>query len=158
MGVPHWVDGTAMYYIVRDPMFGSTGPVGWLLYHVTDSSLGVVAVTWGSILVELAIAACLLMPGRIGGKPALVLDICFHASIIAAIGLWSFGSIMIASVLVATIAPSRRRVSNQPTQNRPPAIQDDAARGDAAVVARDEKAVPARSPTRSRDTSTVAPR
>ncbi|MCF3106589.1 HTTM domain-containing protein [Streptomyces roseoverticillatus] len=104
-GVPDWLNGSAEYYILRDPIFGAAepfeGPARWLSGH--GLTLGLL--TWGGIVIELVIAAFLVGPERLR-KAAFVLDVVLHASIIATIGLWSFSLIMIGCAAVAA-APDR---------------------------------------------------
>ncbi|MEU9101900.1 HTTM domain-containing protein [Streptomyces sp. NPDC048361] len=92
-GVPDRLNGSAEYYILRDPIFGAAepfkGPVLWLSEHGPTLAL----LAWGGIIIELVIAAFLLGPER-WRKVAFVLDVLLHASIIATIGLWSFSLIM----------------------------------------------------------------
>ena len=113
LGVEDWVNGSAMYYIVRDPSFGAAGPVGDLMRWVTTSPLGVAALTWGSIAVEIAIALLLLHRGR-ARVLALGLAVALHAAIIVTIGLWSFGLVMIGAMVVAA-APERLFVASPRT-------------------------------------------
>lgn len=113
LGVENWVNGSAMYYIVRDPSFGAVGPAGDLMRWLTNRPLGVATVTWGSIAVEIAIAILLLHRGRARAL-ALGLAVALHAAIIVTIGLWSFGLVMIGAMLVAA-APERLFVASPRT-------------------------------------------
>ncbi|MFE5869209.1 sporulation-delaying protein SdpB family protein [Streptomyces roseifaciens] len=120
-GVPDWLNGSAEYYILRDPIFGAAqpfeGPALWLSEH--GLTLGLL--TWGGIIIELVIAAFLLGPER-WRKAAFALDVVLHASIIATIGLWSFSLIMIGCAAVAA-APDRTPLadsSRTPPQRKEP--------------------------------------
>jgi antimicrobial peptide system SdpB family protein len=113
LGVEDWVNGSAMYYVVRDPSFGASGPVGDMMRWVTTSPLGVAALTWGSIAVEIAIAILLLHRGT-ARVLALGLAVALHAAIIITIGLWSFGLVMIGAMVVAA-APERLFVASPRT-------------------------------------------
>lgn len=113
LGVENWLNGSAMYYIVRDPSFGAVGPVGGLMRWVTSSPLGVAALTWGSIMVEIAIAVLLLHRGK-ARVLALVLSVALHTAIIATIGLWSFGLVMIGAMVIAAV-PERLFVASPRT-------------------------------------------
>lgn len=103
-GVENWLNGSAMYYIVRDPSFGASGGVATLMHGATNISLGVAVMTWGSIAVEIAIAVLLLLGAR-ARLAGLGLAVILHALIILTIGLWSFGLVMIGAVVIAA-APS----------------------------------------------------
>lgn len=100
-GVADWANGTAEYYIVRDPLFGSAGPFGPLMDWITSSPVGTLAMSWSALLVELILAYLMLTPVR-WKLALLILDIALHGAIILTMGLWSFGLIMIASSIVAS--------------------------------------------------------
>ncbi|MFJ4209774.1 sporulation-delaying protein SdpB family protein [Paenarthrobacter sp. NPDC089675] len=97
-----WLNGSAMYYFVRDPSFGGTGPIGDALRWITSSDPGVAFLTWVPLLVEIAIAL-LIFGSHSKRKLALALAAALHVGIILLIGLWSFGLIMIASVALACL-------------------------------------------------------
>lgn len=101
MGVGDWANGSAFYYFVRDKMFGSAGLARSFWYFVSDNTLGVLAVTWGSIILELVIALLTVLSARYR-IIALVLAVFLHAAIWMAMGLFSFSLVMIGvSVIVA---------------------------------------------------------
>lgn len=99
--VGEWQDGSAVYYVVRQEMFGSSGIMRELILWST--SIGVISLmlTWGTIVIESAMAILILMPRRI---PAIAWVLCLllHLGIIFVLGLFSFGTIMIGCVLAAT--------------------------------------------------------
>lgn len=98
LGVPEWVDGTALYYWMNDPSFG---PSGWLRPFVMSlmTSRLVVAVTWGTIVLEFALALGLVVSPR--ARPyLLVFGISLHAAIGVVIGLTSFALAMIAALIL----------------------------------------------------------
>lgn len=101
LGVEDWVNGSAMYYVVRDSSFGASGPVGELMEAVTATPVGVAVLTWGTILGEVALAV-LLLSGPRARRVALGIAVALHVGIIASIGLWSFGLIMIGAVCAAS--------------------------------------------------------
>lgn len=105
LGVEDWLNGSALYYVVRDPSFGATGPIGEVLRAMTAVPLGTALLTWGTISLETAAGVLVLSrPRRRQG--ALVLVVALHVGILLAIGLWSFAIIMIGAVTVATAATS----------------------------------------------------
>jgi len=95
-----WLNGSAEYYTVRDPMFGASGFIYTVMHWVTSQPIGVAILTWGAILIELAIGVLILTPAR-GRLAALALDVMLHGFIIATIGLWSFALVMIGATVVA---------------------------------------------------------
>nr|WP_255472697.1 sporulation-delaying protein SdpB family protein [Quadrisphaera setariae] len=108
-GVADWVNGTAEYYIVRDPMFGVAGPTSSLMLALTDHPVGVLTLTWGALIIEIVIAALLLLP-HAGKNAALLLDVLLHLMIISTMGLWSFSLIMIGSAVIAASPLGRLRI------------------------------------------------
>jgi len=99
-GVSDWANGTAEYYFLRDNMFGVAQPLDGIFLALSKNPLIVVGMTWGALVVELAIAACILSSGQ-WRKVGLALDVMLHGMIILTMGLWSFGLVMIGSAVVA---------------------------------------------------------
>lgn len=114
-----WVTGTAEYYVIRDLYFGASGPVASVMMALTSNTFVVVSLTWGAIVLEVAIAV-LILCGPHSRKFALIACSILHGAIIVTIGLWSFGLIMIGGVAIAAIATSRRDPGSRPI---PPAIE-----------------------------------
>lgn len=98
-----WLNGSAMYYVFRDPSFGATGILGDLALWVTDSPLGTAAISWGTIIGESMIGVLLLVGRKLARRVAFILIALLHVGIIAFIGLWSFGLIMIAVAICVCI-------------------------------------------------------
>jgi antimicrobial peptide system SdpB family protein len=99
LGVPEWANGTALYYWITDPTFGPPRLLGSLLGHAVLSPTGVVVLTWGTIVLELAIALSLGFPHQIR-RALVILGIGFHGAIAATMGLVSFGFAMSAALLL----------------------------------------------------------
>ncbi|WP_083389297.1 sporulation-delaying protein SdpB family protein [Curtobacterium sp. MCBA15_007] len=99
---PEWVNGTAEYYVLRDPFFGASGPLAPVLQAATTLPAVTVGVTWGAVIVEIAIGVLILCGPR-SRSIALVLCVVLHGAIIITMGLWSFGLIMIAIVGIAAM-------------------------------------------------------
>jgi antimicrobial peptide system SdpB family protein len=98
-GVPEWVNGTALFYIFRSVI---VGPPSWLspvLSAVTNLPLGVAAITWGAVALEIAIGLALLLPKQV--RPYLLASgLLFHDIIAVSMGLISFDCAMSAALLV----------------------------------------------------------
>ncbi|NEA42015.1 sporulation-delaying protein SdpB family protein [Streptomyces sp. SID11385] len=108
-GVADWANGTAEYYFLRDNMFGVGQPWSALALWVSKYAIIVVALTWGALLIEIAIGVCVLLKGP-WRKAGMALDILLHGSIVLTMGLWSFAFVMIgSSVLCATPGRGRPR-------------------------------------------------
>ncbi|NJK43477.1 MAG: HTTM domain-containing protein [Pleurocapsa sp. SU_196_0] len=97
--VPEWMDGTAVYYWFTDPAMGMPPwlqvPITWLV----SNPLTVYLITWGTMLLELALAAGLISVFRYRGT-LLVLGFVFHSCIALVHGLISFALAMGAALLL----------------------------------------------------------
>ncbi|WP_293003246.1 sporulation-delaying protein SdpB family protein [Mycobacterium sp.] len=126
MGVADWQNGSAFYYFVRDKMFGSAGVTAPLWLWLSNHTVTTLAVTWGTIMLELAIALFTLLDAR-WRMIAFWLCAVLHTLIFLSMGLCSFSLVMIgAAALTATclIHPPRR-----PPHTRAPADRRDPAAG-----------------------------
>lgn len=101
LAVPDWSNGSAMYYIVRDPMFGGVGLIGAVITAVTAHPLGTALLTWGTIVGECCIAVAFLLPHRFK-RYGLIGVIILHAGIAVIMGLWSFALVMVGTAVVAS--------------------------------------------------------
>lgn len=102
MGVADWQNGSAFYYFVRDKMFGAAGPLTSLWMWLSDQSLTTLAITWGAIAIELAIALFTLLGAR-WRQAAFWLGLGLHTLIFLSMGLFSFSLVMVAvAALIAT--------------------------------------------------------
>ncbi|MFD8212957.1 sporulation-delaying protein SdpB family protein [Streptomyces sp. NPDC059697] len=99
--LPHaeWADGSALYYWVNNYDFGAPNWLRPVLGAVVDEPLGVAAMTWGPLVLEIALAAALLMPQRVRWM-LLPAGILFHLGIAVVMGLWSFAIAMWAGLLL----------------------------------------------------------
>jgi antimicrobial peptide system SdpB family protein len=113
MGVEDWQNGSALYYIVRDRSFGSSGPLTPIWLWLSDQSLTTLALTWGAIAIELAIALFTLLDAR-WRLAAFWLGLALHALIFLSMGLFSFSLVMVA--VAALIATPGVAVLNRPQQ------------------------------------------
>src|SRR5438552_1957644 len=52
LAVTEWRDGTAVYYWISQPVFGAPGWLHGILLAVAATSLGVIAMTWGTLILE----------------------------------------------------------------------------------------------------------
>lgn len=115
VGVRDWANGTAEYYILRDPMFGVSGPAAPFFLWFSDHALGTIFLTWSAIVVEVLIGLLLLSHAR-GRSIGWTLDVLLHLGIVTTIGLFSFSTVMVGG---ATIAAARgRRRSSEATRAR----------------------------------------
>jgi antimicrobial peptide system SdpB family protein len=96
---PSWRNGTALYTILRDPIYGVQHSLQQTVDTVFAHRSVLVAATWGVIATELIISALFLGP-RSFRNYGLVLVVVLHSVIIAVMGLVSFGLTMIAYALI----------------------------------------------------------
>lgn len=98
--VDDWSNGTAEFYILRDPGFGDSGVLHGFFQSLSSSPLFALGMSWGAILVEIAIGLALLLSWR-WRILALVLDVGLHLMIIMTMGLFSFSAVMMGSAILA---------------------------------------------------------
>lgn len=94
MAQQEWANGTAMYYWMLT--FGAAPP--WIVALVRRPLI-VVALTWGSIALEVILGVALILP-RKTWPPLLVIAIAFHVLIACFFGLSSFSLAMIAALIL----------------------------------------------------------
>ncbi|MET9647429.1 sporulation-delaying protein SdpB family protein [Streptomyces syringium] len=132
--LPHaeWADGSAMYYWANNSSFGFPQWLRPLTDPVVYSPVGVAALTWLPVALELALAAALLMPQR-RRWVLLPLGIAFHLGIAVLMGLWSFAFAMWAGLflLLTPIGHSfpsltSGRPRKKPTAGKPASVNDSA--------------------------------
>lgn len=127
LAVPEWLDGSALYFIVRDPYFGASGPVGDILQWFTNYPGGTSLLTWGTIFTECLIATLFLLPSA-WKQYALVLVIALHLGIAGALGLWSFSIVMVGAAIVACYSPGSISPLRSPVElNSSRGVESDAA-------------------------------
>ncbi|MEU1312728.1 sporulation-delaying protein SdpB family protein [Streptomyces cinnamoneus] len=123
--LPHteWADGSAMYYWANNSSFGFPEWIRPLTDPVVYSPVGIAALTWLPIALELALAASPLMSQR-ARWVLLPLGIAFHLGIAVLMGLWSFALAMGAGLflLLGPIGhsfPALSTICSRKRQNSP---------------------------------------
>ncbi|MUN64559.1 hypothetical protein GMA12_15650 [Kocuria sediminis] len=101
LAVPDWQQGSAVYYVLRGEFFGAGNWLGRVVADLSGVPVVALTLTWGTIALEVAIAVLLLVRNR-WRVIALVLCVLLHLGIVAVVGLWSFGLIMMGAVIVCT--------------------------------------------------------
>jgi len=99
MQVTEWADGTAVYYWLSDPVFGLPSHFAPIVRPLLVNGTTLTAITWGTIILEMLLAAGLVMDRR-GWKPLLIAGLAFHAGIGLFQGLVSFAIIMMAALIL----------------------------------------------------------
>jgi antimicrobial peptide system SdpB family protein len=98
LAVPEWLDGTAIYYWIRNPTIGVSPIVAPLLEPLTSSSF-VGIITWGTLIVEILLFGALFSPKYLW-KYFFWLAVSFHVAIALTFGLVSFGLSMVAGLVI----------------------------------------------------------
>ena len=97
--VEEWRNGTATFYYLLDPVFGAASWQRSIMTAVLHSPVGVLASTWGTLLLE-----ALLFAGLLAARPyrrlLLPLGLAFHLGIAFFQGLPSFSLTMCAALLL----------------------------------------------------------
>jgi len=99
LSVPEWLDGTAGYYWLQDPMFGPAGVLRTLSDTLMVHAVPVAAMTWGSLVTEFMLGIALFLPRR-AKSVLLATGLLFHLGIAVTMGLWSFGFAMWAALFL----------------------------------------------------------
>lgn len=93
-----WVNGTAVYYYMLDPLLGLPEFLLKVFNPIFTSWL-IVLPTWGTLLIQTVLFAALFAPKRIW-KYILIFSLLFHETIALMLGLVSFSIIMSAALIL----------------------------------------------------------
>jgi antimicrobial peptide system SdpB family protein len=99
-----WRNGTALYYILEDPLFGSSFFKKQIM-NLFSSKYIVVPLTWGTVLIEILLFSALFMNYK-NKKILFFIGTIFHFSIILFFGLFSFFFSMFSGLIVYLLNPS----------------------------------------------------
>ena len=94
-----WTSGTAAYYWITHEAFGAPHWLMPLIRPLLQTSLGVVAVTYGVIVLEFALAAGLLASTKTR-RVLLHLGVSFHVAIAVIHGLVAFSLVMTGALIL----------------------------------------------------------
>ena len=103
--VPEWRDGTALYYILLDPLFANGIFRVPFVMDITSTAFMVNSMTWGTILLEIVLFGSFFMSYS-KRKYTLVLGFFFHFLIIVYFGLVSFFFSMFAGLIILSLDPN----------------------------------------------------
>jgi antimicrobial peptide system SdpB family protein len=95
-----WVDGTALYYWFRHPMFGPAEPISNLTDWLTLEPVTLAAITWGTLVLEFLLGVSVFLTSRFR-TPLLIAGLLLHLGIAMLMGLWSFAFAMWAGLILA---------------------------------------------------------
>lgn len=97
--VPEWINGTAVYYWFDSAILGMPDWLHPILDPLLTSAAPVLAITWGTMLLEIVLALGLLAETRYR-RSLLMLGLMFHAGIALIFSLSSFMLAMDAALLL----------------------------------------------------------
>jgi antimicrobial peptide system SdpB family protein len=97
--VREWADGTVLYYWMRDPAFGAPAWLAPLTDAVVKNGALVTTLTWSVLLLELLLAAAIVMP-RERARWLLPFGLALHLGIALVHGLISFSLVMFGGLLL----------------------------------------------------------
>jgi antimicrobial peptide system SdpB family protein len=99
LGVPDWLNGTALFYIFHSVIFGAPGWLTPALTLLSRVPAAIPLMTWGAVALEITLGLALLLPRKV--RPVLLTaGLLFHDTIAISMGLISFDVAMSASLLL----------------------------------------------------------
>jgi antimicrobial peptide system SdpB family protein len=96
-----WRSGTAVPILLNNAQYGLPLGVRSVVEHLLAPAWIGAVVTWAVIAMEITIAMTMLFPTRVR-RTGLAVTICLHSAIIIAMGLLSFGLVMISLVMAVS--------------------------------------------------------
>jgi antimicrobial peptide system SdpB family protein len=100
------MDGTAVYYWFRNPVFGAPGWLSPITDPLVANAYTLGLMTWGTIVVEMLLAMALFMSPT-GRRVMFYVGCLLHLGFGLVFGLASFSIVMLAALLLFTYDPSR---------------------------------------------------
>jgi antimicrobial peptide system SdpB family protein len=118
LAFPAWRSGRAVPILLNDPQFGLPPELRGLIERFLVPAPMSAAITWTVLAIELSVGASMLLGIR-ARRVGFVLGVCLHAAIMAAMGLFSFGLIMISLLTVVSSGGfSKSRTGGPATRER----------------------------------------
>jgi antimicrobial peptide system SdpB family protein len=99
LGVPEWLDGSAVYYWATHPDFGLSETLMVVFGSLISLPWISFVLTWGALIIEFLLFAGILASTRVK-KILLILGVFFHICIWIVHGLFSFSLVMIAGLIL----------------------------------------------------------
>lgn len=115
--VEPWANGSEMYYVVRQEMFGASGWLGELSRWATSFPLVTLGMSWGAIGIELCIVVLCFSKKKKAAIAAISLTLFLHVGIGLLIGINSFAMNMVGAVVLAVYPAMGRHLSGGKTVN-----------------------------------------
>jgi antimicrobial peptide system SdpB family protein len=102
--VEEWVNGSAIYYWLTQPLFGVTSFFRPLIDVILHNSFLTAFLNWSIIFLELAIGLCILTKNANYRSKLLIISVIFHFFILLLLGIASFSIIMISCLIILLIS------------------------------------------------------
>lgn len=100
---PEWVNGTALFYWVRNNVFGAPRILRTIAEWVTSQPPLVAALSWGTLVLEFSLAISVFLPVSFRLQVLLPIAILFHLGIWLVLGVSSFAFVMFAALLILVV-------------------------------------------------------
>lgn len=97
--VQEWMNGTVLWYWVREPLFGPSGLMSFIIDLILDNRFLAPICTWMVLLTELFIAAAIIASPK-NKRLAYYFGIGLHVIIFLLFGLPTFSIVMIAALVI----------------------------------------------------------
>ncbi|AZZ57123.1 HTTM domain-containing protein [Rathayibacter iranicus] len=112
-----WVNGTALFYWVRNNVFGAPWIFRTTAEWVTSQPPLVAALSWGTLVLEFSLAISVFLPVSFRLRVLLPTALVFHLGIWLVLGVSSFAFVMFAALLILVVpigwSSSRPRTTHQ---------------------------------------------
>lgn len=97
--VHEWLNGTAFYYWVHDPIVGAPPALAPVVFPLVRNQLVLAVLTYGAIVAECVLVAALIAPAR-WRWPLYWVGLVFHVGVALVLGIFSFSLAMIGALIV----------------------------------------------------------
>jgi vitamin K-dependent gamma-carboxylase-like protein len=109
LGGTYWKDGTATYYALQlEHTFGR-----WYAYPVASQPLLYRAMTWGTLVIELAFVPLIAIPAKLTRLVAVAAGIALHGGILVLMNVGNFPIIMLSTLVLFVPAPWLRALADR---------------------------------------------
>ncbi|WP_181431275.1 HTTM domain-containing protein [Curtobacterium sp. MCBD17_021] len=100
---PEWANGTALFYWVRNNVFGAPPLLRPVAEWVTMRPVLVAASSWGTLVLEFSLAIAVFLPTPFRLRFLLPVALLFHLAIWLVLGVSSFAFVMGAALLILVV-------------------------------------------------------
>lgn len=108
-----WHNGTALYYWFNDKVFGLNSIMLDLFNPLIKNSFFIIALTWGTLLIELLIAYSAFSKNQTYKTICFILAFLLHFGIALLLGLWSFFFAMLGIITYILLDLNKEQFYNE---------------------------------------------